>query len=67
DLAGQLHEQYRQAAWRRAERRARQTDAERAEHESIDPQPARSDRHEPAPDRDRDGDDEVYGGESDED
>ena len=52
DLARQLHEQYQQAAARRAQRRAQQAEAERAAHESIDPQPAGPDRHEPAPDRD---------------
>ena len=53
DLARQLREQYQQAAARRAQRRAQQAEAERAAHESIDPQPAGPDRHEPAPDRDR--------------
>ena len=49
DLARQLREQYQQAAARRAQRRAQQAEAERVAHESIDPQPAGPDRHEPAP------------------
>jgi type IV secretion system protein VirD4 len=52
DLARQIREQYPQAAARRAERRGQQAEAERAAHESIDPQPAGPGRHEPTPDRD---------------
>ncbi len=56
DLIAQLYGQYQQAAERRAKRRAQQTEADRAAHESIDPQPAGPDRHEPTPDRnDEDG------------
>ena len=56
DLARQLHGQYQHAASRRAQRRAQQAEAERAAHESIDPQPAGPDRHEPVPDRDDEDD-----------
>jgi type IV secretion system protein VirD4 len=52
DIARQLHAQYQHAAARRAQRRSIEAEAERAAHESIDPQPAGPDRHEPAPDRD---------------
>ena len=59
DLARQLGEQYQHAAARRAQRRAQEAEAERAAHESIDPQPAGPDRHEPTPDKDRDREDEA--------
>ncbi len=65
DLARQLGEQYQQAAARRAERRAQEAEVERAAHESIDPQPAGPDRHEPAPDPDRDAEDGEGGDRND--
>ena len=61
DLARQLHQHYQQTVERRAKRRAQQAEAERAAHESIDPQPAGPDRHDPTPDRDH-GDDDNEGG-----
>jgi type IV secretion system protein VirD4 len=64
DLARQLHQQHQQVAERRAQRRAIDAEAERATHESIDPQPAGPDRHEPTPDPGRD-DEAGEGGDSD--